>query len=148
MTSPVKVGVVFSSMLLTILLVIGAVLGRSEEPNRDSAYRPLSVYTEVLAHIKSDYVEEPDIQKVTHGALQGLVEYLDPISSYLTEEQAAQYEAARKNPDQGTGLSTATRRRVRPSADCFVKALRRSYWTCARIHTATMPPESNSRIFS
>ena len=27
MTSPVKVGVVFSSMLLTILLVIGAVLG-------------------------------------------------------------------------------------------------------------------------
>ena len=106
MTSPVKVGVVFSSMLLTILLVIGAVLGRSEEPNRDSAYRPLSVYTEVLAHIKSDYVEEPDIQKVTHGALQGLVEYLDPISSYLTEEQAAQYEAARKNPDQGTGLST------------------------------------------
>jgi carboxyl-terminal processing protease len=106
MTSPVKVGVVFSSMLLTILLVIGAVLGQSEEPNRDSAYRPLSVYTEVLAHIKSDYVEEPDIQKVTHGALQGLVEYLDPISSYLTEEQVEQYDAAQKNPDHGTGLST------------------------------------------
>jgi carboxyl-terminal processing protease len=106
MTSPVKVGVVFSSMLLTILLVIGAVLGQSQEPNRDSAYRPLSVYTEVLAHIKSDYVEEPDIQKVTHGALQGLVEYLDPISSYLTEEQVAQYDAAQKNPDHGTGLST------------------------------------------
>jgi carboxyl-terminal processing protease len=106
MTSPVKVGVVFSSMLLTILLVIGAVLGQSQEPNRDSAYRPLSVYTEVLAHIKSDYVEEPDIQKVTHGALQGLVEYLDPISSYLTEEQVAQHDAAQKNPDHGTGLST------------------------------------------
>lgn len=106
MTSPVKVGVVFSSMLLTILLVIGAVLGRSEEPNRDNAYRPLSVYTEVLAHIKSDYVEEPDIQKVTHGALQGLVEYLDPISSYLTEEQVEQYNAAQSNPDHGTGLST------------------------------------------
>lgn len=106
MTSPVKVGVVFSSMLLTILLVIGAVLGRSEEPSRDSAYRPLSVYTEVLAHIKSDYVEEPDIQKVTHGALQGLVEYLDPISSYMTEEQVAEYDAAQQNPDHGTGLST------------------------------------------
>lgn len=106
MTSPVKVGVVFSSMLLTILLVIGAVLGRSEESTSDSAYRPLSVYTEVLAHIKSDYVEEPDIQKVTHGALQGLVEYLDPISSYMTQEQVAEYDAAQQNPDQGTGLST------------------------------------------
>jgi carboxyl-terminal processing protease len=93
-------------MLLTVLLVIGAVLGRSEESTSDSAYRPLSVYTEVLAHIKSDYVEEPDIQKVTHGALQGLVEYLDPISSYMTQEQVAEYDAAQQNPDQGTGLST------------------------------------------
>src|SRR5690606_37381891 len=94
------------SMLLTILLVIGAVLGQSEETNRDTAYRPLSVYTEVLAHIRSDYVEEPDIQKVTHGALQGLVEYLDPISSYMTQEQVAEYDAAQQNPDQGSGLST------------------------------------------
>lgn len=106
MTSPVKVGVVFSSMLLTILLVVGAVLGRSAEPSTDAAYRPLSVYTEVLQHIKSDYVEEPDIQKVTNGALQGLVEYLDPISSYLSKDQYEIYEAALKNPDGGTGLST------------------------------------------
>lgn len=106
MTSPVKIGVVFTSMLLTILLVVGAVIGRSQEPAGDSAYRPLSVYTEVLAHIKSDYVEEPDIEKVTGGALQGLVEYLDPISSYLSPEQFEEYEAAQANPDGGSGLST------------------------------------------
>ncbi len=106
MTSPVKIGVVFSSMLLTVLLVVGAVIGRSQEPGGDSAYRPLSVYTEVLAHIKSDYVEEPDIQKVTSGALQGLVEYLDPISSYLPPEQFEEYRAALGNPDGGTGLAT------------------------------------------
>lgn len=106
MTSPVKIGVVFSSMLLTVLLVVGAVIGRSQEPGGDSAYRPLSVYTEVLAHIKSDYVEEPDIQKVTGGALQGLVEYLDPISSYLPPEQFEEYLAALDNPDGGTGLAT------------------------------------------
>lgn len=91
-------------MLLTILLVVGAVLGRSEE--NDGAYRPLSVYTEVLARIKSDYVEEPDIDLVTRGALQGLVEYLDPMSSYLSADQYKEYLERREFPDGGTGWST------------------------------------------
>lgn len=91
-------------MLLTILLVVGAVMGKSEET--DESYRPLAVYTEVLARIKSDYVEEPDIDQVTRGALQGLVEYLDPMSSYLSEEQLSEYREAQENPDEGTGLST------------------------------------------
>ena len=104
MSARVKLGVVCSSMLLTILLVVGAVIGRGEEA--DDSYRPLAVYTEVLARIKSDYVEEPDIDQVTQGALQGLVEYLDPMSSYLSEQQLSEYRKAVANPDEGTGLST------------------------------------------
>jgi carboxyl-terminal processing protease len=104
MSPRIQVGVVFSSMLLTILLVVGAVLGKSEE--NDGAYRPLAVYTEVLARIKSDYVEEPDIDMVTRGALQGLVEYLDPMSSYLSPEQYKEYQERQDFPDGGTGWST------------------------------------------
>ncbi len=104
MGSRFKFTVICSSFLLTILMVIGAVLGKSEE--QEGAYRPLAVYTEVLARIKSDYVEEPDIPKVTQGALQGLVEYLDPLSSYLTAEQFSEYQMASKNSDNGTGLSS------------------------------------------
>ena len=95
---------VFFSTLLTVMLVIGALMGKSKEG--DATYKPLSVYTEVLARIKADYVEEPNMDKVTRGALQGLVEYLDPLSSYLTAEQFALFEKSRENEDQGTGLST------------------------------------------
>lgn len=105
MTPRIQFGVVFSSMLLTILLVAGSVLGRGEE-NDGGPYAPLSVYTEVLAHIKSDYVEEPDIKQVTRGALQGLVEYLDPMSSYLSKEQFAEYLEKREASDGGSGLAT------------------------------------------
>ncbi len=104
MSSRIQVGVVFTSMLLTILLVVGAVLGKGEES--DGAYRPLAVYTEVLAKIKSDYVEDPDIDLVTRGALQGLVEYLDPMSSYLSAEQYQEYLERKELPDGGTGVST------------------------------------------
>lgn len=104
MTPRIKLGVVFTSMLLTVLLVLGAVLGKSNEG--EGAYRPLSVYSEVLAKIKSDYVEDPNMEEVTRGALQGLVEFLDGGSSYLTAEQYQEYEKGLKNEDHGTGLST------------------------------------------
>ena len=91
-------------MLLTVMLVLGAVMGKSKEG--EGAYRPLSVYSEVLAKIKSDYVEDPNMEEVTRGALQGLVEYLDGSSSYLTAEQYLEYQKALKNDDHGSGLST------------------------------------------
>jgi carboxyl-terminal processing protease len=104
MTPRIKLGVVFTSMLLTVMLVLGAVMGKSKEG--EGAYRPLSVYSEVLAKIKSDYVEDPNMEEVTRGALQGLVEYLDGSSSYLTAEQYLAYQKALKNDDHGSGLST------------------------------------------
>ena len=104
MGSRFKFSIVCTSFLITILLVVGAVLGKSEE--QEGAYRPLAVYTEILARIKSDYVEEPDIPRVTQGALQGLVEYLDPVSSYLSADQYAEYQEQLDAVDGGSGLAT------------------------------------------
>ena len=104
MTARIKFSIVFCSTLLTVMLVIGALMGK--EPVEDGAYRPLRVYSDVLRHIKSNYVESPDMSKVTLGALQGLIEYLDPLSSYLTAEQFEQFTETRGNPDKGTGMAT------------------------------------------
>ena len=104
MTPRLKLSVVFVSTLLTLMLVVGSLIGKGQESN--GAYRPLAVYTEVLVKIKSDYVEEPDMEQVTNGALQGLVEFLDPQSSYLTAEQFQKVTEHRDYPDRGTGLST------------------------------------------
>ena len=104
MTARIKFSIVFCSTLLTVMLVIGALMGK--EPVEDGAYRPLRVYSDVLRHIKSNYVEAPDMSKVTLGALQGLIEYLDPLSSYLTAEQFEQFTETRGNPDKGTGMAT------------------------------------------
>ena len=67
MNSRLKFWVVSSSTCLVLLLLLGAVRGRSANP--EDTYRHLAVYTEVLQHIKADYVEEPDMKGVTVGAL-------------------------------------------------------------------------------
>jgi carboxyl-terminal processing protease len=89
MNSRFKFFVVFSSTGLAALLLAGAVIGKSASP--DGPYHHLAVYTEVLSRIKSEYVEEPDMKSVTLGALNGLLESIDPFASYLNAEQYKEY---------------------------------------------------------
>src|SRR5436190_838742 len=98
MNSRVKFFVVFASTSLAALLLVGAVIGKSASP--DGPYHHLAVYTEVLSRIKSEYVEEPDMKSVTLGALNGLLESIDPFASYLNAEQYKEYQ---KNKDAFKG---------------------------------------------
>jgi carboxyl-terminal processing protease len=102
MNSRFKLIVVSSSTLLVVLLLLGAAMGNSASP--DDAYRHLSVYTEVLSRIKSEYVEEPDIKNVTLGAMNGMLEAIDPFASYLSPEQYKQYMKAQDSKKPGVGL--------------------------------------------
>src|SRR5690349_22783831 len=102
MNTRAKYVVVVSSTLLVLLLLLGAALGKGTAP--DSPYRHLQVYTEVLSRIKSEYVEEPDIKNVTLGAMNGLLESIDPFASYLSSEQYKQYLKAQDSQKPGVGL--------------------------------------------
>ena len=80
-----------SLLAFSVLMLVGLFLGvnwhgvhAAGSDGQEAAYRQINVYGEVLEHIQSDYVEDPNINKVTHGALRGLMESLDPDSSYLS----------------------------------------------------------------
>ena len=47
MTPRFKLGVVFVSTLLTLMLVVGSLIGRGQES--DGAYRPLAVYSRLCS---------------------------------------------------------------------------------------------------
>ncbi len=84
--------VILSVSIAIVLFTIAGGLGVRAASN-DGAYRQLGVYSEVLSRIRSEYVEEPNIPQVTDGALHGLLESLDPNSSYLTAAEYKQYRA-------------------------------------------------------
>src|SRR5579864_1044165 len=90
MNSRAKFLVVVSSTFLVLLLLLGTVMGKGT--STEGPYRQLSVYTEVLSRIKSEYVEEPDLKSVTLGALNGLLESIDPFASYLNADQYKEYQ--------------------------------------------------------
>ena len=86
---------------------LGHVLGG---PQDDKAYKSLTVYGEVLQKIQTDYVDEPNLHQVTAGALHGLLESLDPSSSYLTPREYTEYKEKLASHAPGeTGLTLSKR---------------------------------------
>ena len=102
MTSRIKLFVASSSTCLVFVLLFGAMRGKSASP--EDTYRHLAVYTEVLSRIKSDYVEEPDMKSVTLGAVNGLLESIDPYASYLNADQYKQWLKSKDQHKAGVGL--------------------------------------------
>ncbi|HUY13390.1 MAG TPA: S41 family peptidase [Terriglobia bacterium] len=97
MSKRVRSILILVTSVLVLYTVIGSVLGEGESSN-EQTYRDLGVYSEVLSRIKSDYVTEPNLQNVTRGAIRGLLEALDPYSTYFTPKQFQDFLA---HPDSG-----------------------------------------------
>src|SRR5271170_2157877 len=100
---------------LSILLVAVVFLG-GLRPSRvradaqsDGAYAEMEVYSEVLKKVQTDYVVDPNMSKVTVGALHGLLESLDPNSSYLTAEEYKAYKDRSRTGTAQIGLNISKR---------------------------------------
>jgi carboxyl-terminal processing protease len=95
------------SLMLVGVLLLGAANKGTSSP--EETYRHIGVFAEVLSKIKSDYVEEPDMKNVTLGAMNGLLESLDPYASYLSADQYKQYQKTKTDAKGWTGLLLAKR---------------------------------------
>src|SRR5205085_9652629 len=107
MNSKFKWTIVGSSTCIVVLLLLAAKSSRAVAP--EDVYGHLKVYTEVLQRIKMEYVEEPDMKSVTLGAINGLLESVDPFASYLNADQYRQFVKSEDSAKAGLGLVLAKR---------------------------------------
>ena len=91
------------SATLTLYTAVGGWIStRAQQPANDPNAQ-LKIFESVLQHIQSDYVDEPNMEKVRAGALRGLAYGLDPYSTYLTPEQVKEFNAGNNNSVAGIG---------------------------------------------
>jgi carboxyl-terminal processing protease len=107
MSKTAKAFILGLSLALALFTVVGGLGVRAA--SNDGAYRQLGVYGEVLQRIRSEYVEEPNIARVTDGALHGLLESLDANSSYLSPEEYKEYKSRRSDGKAGIGATISKR---------------------------------------
>jgi carboxyl-terminal processing protease len=87
--------VIFAALGLGYILGEFGWFGVRAGDEQNAAYSQMRVYAEVLRKIQNYYVTEPNIPEVTNGALHGLLDSLDPDSSYLS---AAEYKIYKDRP--------------------------------------------------
>jgi carboxyl-terminal processing protease len=107
MNRAARIGIICVSVVIFCYAGLGHVLGHATD---DKAYKSLTVYGEVLQKIQQDYVDDPNMRTVTAGSLHGLLESLDPQSSYLTPREYDEYKKKLQNSGTGeTGLTISKR---------------------------------------
>ena len=103
-----KAAILVTSFAVLLFMVVGG-LGGVRASSNDGAYRQLQVYSEVLSRVNTEYVEDPNIPKVTDGALHGLLEALDPNSSYLSPKEYQDYKAKKSDAKADIGAAVSKR---------------------------------------
>jgi carboxyl-terminal processing protease len=102
MSMKTKAAILVTSFAVLLFVVVGS-LGGVHASSSDGSYRQLQVYSEVLSRVRSEYVVDPDIPKVTDGALHGLLESLDSNSSYMSPEAYKAFKAHKSDAKGDVG---------------------------------------------
>lgn len=102
-----KLLVFFSTLVIALYGISGAFYGKTLAGNE--AYKELAVFMDVLKRINTEYVEVPDMSKVQEGAMRGLMDALDPYSSYLSAQSLQEIEKRKAAGNAGVGMVLSKR---------------------------------------
>lgn len=72
--------------------------------NEKDDYKNLEIFTDVLSLIRSSYVEDVDMDQLVYGAIRGMLNTLDPHSSFLTPEMYKEMQADTHGEFGGLGI--------------------------------------------
>ncbi|HEV8664081.1 MAG TPA: S41 family peptidase [Candidatus Methylomirabilis sp.] len=96
---------------LALILVIIASGARHGVVATDEAYEKLKVFTEVLTLIQANYVEEVHSKDLVYGAIRGMLETLDPHSSFMPPEVYREMQVETQGSFGGLGIEITVRDR-------------------------------------
>lgn len=106
-----KRGILYSSILLVLLFVLIFTDGFSKERN-DEIYRYLRLFSQVLRLIESNYVTEVSPKDLIYGAINGMLNTLDPYSSLMKPEEFKELEIETKGTFTGIGIEITIKEEV------------------------------------
>jgi carboxyl-terminal processing protease len=97
--------------LLAATLLRAADTGETQ-PEEDSFYKYLAVFSETLGLVRQAYVDEPDMDTLMAGALDGTTDALDPFSLYVPAPEVSGFLQAEAVGKRHSGLTLLKERGI------------------------------------
>jgi carboxyl-terminal processing protease len=94
-----------STLAVVLVVAAGALLGWSRvRAAGESLYAQLDVFNRVLSIVRTSYVDDVDPRKLMEGAISGMMESLDPHSSYMPKPRYARFTEDFRGDYSGVGI--------------------------------------------
>ena len=104
----ILIGLVAGGVGLSVILFGGHGLNLVSAVDR-STYEDLEAFTNVLAIVRKNYVEETETQALIEGAINGMLGALDPHSAYLTPDSYKELQVDTEGSFGGLGIEITLR---------------------------------------
>jgi carboxyl-terminal processing protease len=97
----------FSAAILAVLLsaLVGGIVGSSAQATQDQVSQQYRVFTAALAAVDREYVESVPSDRLIYDAVGGMLQTLDPHSSFFDPKQYAQMRERQEGKYYGLGIS-------------------------------------------
>ncbi len=90
--------------IVVILSVSYFALSEIEQKRKTDIYKQLELFSDTLAIVESDYVDEQDPKDLIYGALKGMLSSLDPHSNFLDPDEYNELKVDTKGEFGGLGI--------------------------------------------
>ena len=90
---------------VVVSALIGGFFGRSALATQDRVEERYRVFSAALAAIENEYVETVETDRVVYGAIGGMLQTLDPHSSFLDPRTYAQMRERQEGRYYGLGIT-------------------------------------------
>ncbi len=90
---------------VVVSALVGGVLGRRAQATSDPMTARYRTFTAALAAIEREYVEELPSDRLVYSAISGMLQTLDPHSSFLDPRQYAQMRERQEGRYYGLGIT-------------------------------------------
>ncbi len=105
---PVGKAVLAAVVLAVLTLSLGGT-SASKGVDRAATYEQLKLFTDVLAIIQNQYVDETEPKEVIYGAVRGMLRALDPHSSFMDPESYREMQVETSGSFGGLGIEITVR---------------------------------------
>jgi len=96
-----------AAVLILVLIVFGIysfVSSATEKKKKDELYRQVELFSDTLAIIQSEYVDEVQPRNLIYGALKGMLSSLDPHSQFLDPDAYNELKVDTEGKFGGLGI--------------------------------------------
>ena len=80
-------------------------LSKNGSYNQDDKYKAIDTFMGVLELVESNYVEPVESQEAIYGAIKGMLEQLDPHSSFMTPDEFTGFQQSTSGSFGGLGIT-------------------------------------------